>query len=219
MNPLFREYLFWGMAALLLLIPFVMIALMPPSRVRELLLRCFIGIALISVGVVCALAAMAPHALPHSYSLGAYTFYVLAAALILIPSVLLFFMPQSRLRDTLLNGLLWLVGAVALVLGIIGAVLPVVPTTPFILVTAACWGRASPRFHRWLHRHRYFGPMVRNWEERRAIPRRAKYLAWTMMSISSIAMIVRFPERWYVGAVIGAVCLCVGLWMAKLPDA
>lgn len=219
MNPLYREWLFWGMSALLLLIPFVLIVMMPPSRVRELLLRCFAGIVLIALGTVAAMVAFAPQALPSAYSLGASAFWILAAALVLIPAVLIFLMPPSPLRRSLINGLLWLVGAVALVLGLIGAVLPVMPTTPFILLTAACWGRASPRFHRWLHRHRYFGPMVRNWEERRAIPRRAKYLAWTMMSISSIGLLLRFPERWYVGVAVAAVCLSVGLWMAKLPDA
>ncbi|MDO4433379.1 MAG: YbaN family protein [Alysiella sp.] len=128
-------------------------------------------------------------------------------------------MPQSKLRSIFINGVLWLIGAISLILGIMGAVLPVLPTTPFILLTAACWGRASPRFHRWLHQHKFFGPMVRDWEERRAIPKRGKYLAWSMMALSSIGLIVKFPERWYVGVGTGIVCLCVGLWMARLPNA
>lgn len=124
-----------------------------------------------------------------------------------------------KLRAQMVNALLWTAGAIALILGIIGIVMPVMPTTPFILITAACWGRASPRFHAWLHRHRYFGPMVRDWEERRAIPKRAKYLAWSMMSLSCIGLLLKFPERWYVGVSTSIICLCVALWMARLPDA
>ena len=130
--------------------------------------------------------------------------------------------PESWSRHNLrllTNWLLWFFGAVFLLLGIIGAFLPVMPTTPFVLVTAACWGRASPRFHRWLHQHRFFGPMVQNWEQRRAVPRRAKYLAWPMMTLSCSWLFFQFPQRWYVGAGTSAVCLCVALWMARLPDA
>lgn len=139
--------------------------------------------------------------------------------LFILPFTMAIVMPRSRLRRIVVNLLLWLCGTVSLILGIIGIFLPVLPTVPFILLTAACWARASPRFHTWLHRHHYFGPMVRNWEERRAISRRSKLLAWSMMTLSCAMLFYRLPEQWWIGATVSAICFSVGLWMSRLPDA
>lgn len=136
-----------------------------------------------------------------------------------IPLAIVLALPKSRLRAKLLNALLWVAGTIAFILGFIGIFLPLLPTTPFMILAATCWGRASPRFYRWLHQHRYFGPMVQNWEERRAVPRRAKYLAWSMMSMSCIWLFIQFPQRWYVATITSCICLGVGLWMKSLPDA
>jgi uncharacterized membrane protein YbaN (DUF454 family) len=62
-------------------------------------------------------------------------------------------------------------------LGVAGAFLPILPTTPFIILAAACFARSSPRLEAWLLSHRVFGPMLRDWRERGAIPRRAKSAA------------------------------------------
>lgn len=77
--------------------------------------------------------------------------------------------------------LLWLAGSVSLALGLIGVVLPGLPTTPFVLLAAACYARASPRLHGWLIHHRYLGPMVRDWEQHRSLTRRTKTIAITSM--------------------------------------
>ncbi|MCS4534509.1 YbaN family protein [Neisseria montereyensis] len=119
----------------------------------------------------------------------------------------------------ILRSIFWLFGAMALLLGIIGIFLPVLPTTPFVILAAACWARASPRFHRWLHQHRFFGPMVQNWEERRAVSRKAKYFAFSMMALSCAWMFYRFPERWWVAAITSVCCFSVAVWMWRLPDA
>ncbi len=83
------------------------------------------------------------------------------------------------MRKLAYNTLGWAV----LILGIIGVVLPGLPTTPFLLVAAFAFSRGSPRMRAWLIDHARFGPMIADWEERGAISRRAKVLAVTLMAV------------------------------------
>lgn len=70
-----------------------------------------------------------------------------------------------------------LIGSVSLVLGVAGIFLPLLPTTPFLLLAAAMFFRSSPRAYRWLLGHRYLGPYIRSFREDRSIPLRAKIVA------------------------------------------
>jgi uncharacterized membrane protein YbaN (DUF454 family) len=79
--------------------------------------------------------------------------------------------------------LLWIAGSISLALGIIGIVLPGLPTTPFILLAAACYAKASPRLHLWLLNHRWFGPMLRDWESDHSLTRRTKTIAVLSMLV------------------------------------
>lgn len=67
-------------------------------------------------------------------------------------------------------------GVLCVTLGSIGIVLPGIPTTPFLLLAAACFARSSPRFHKKLLDNKVFGPVIRDWEENRTIPRKAKII-------------------------------------------
>lgn len=67
--------------------------------------------------------------------------------------------------------------------GIIGAFLPILPTTVFLLLATACFARSSPRLHGWLVNHPRFGPPIRNWQEHGAISRAAKRLAIGTMGV------------------------------------
>ena len=80
-------------------------------------------------------------------------------------------------RSRVVRVLLWIAGSVSLALGVIGVVLPGLPTTPFVLLAAACYARASPRLHQWLLNHRWMGPMLRDWEHDRSLTRRTKTIA------------------------------------------
>lgn len=74
-------------------------------------------------------------------------------------------------------------GWAALVSGLIGVVLPGLPTTPFLLVAAFAFSRGSPKMRAWLINHARFGPMIADWEKRGAISRRAKTLAVGFMAL------------------------------------
>lgn len=82
-----------------------------------------------------------------------------------------------------LRWLLWLVGTIALGLGLVGVVLPGLPTTPFILLAAACYARASPQLHQRMRDNAWIGPMLRGWEHHRSLSRRVKTIALTMMVV------------------------------------
>lgn len=83
----------------------------------------------------------------------------------------------GRLRRSLLV----VAGVISLGLAVAGAILPGLPTTPFVLLAAACFAKSSPRLHAWLLANRWLGPMVRDWEAHRSLPLKVKWLATAMM--------------------------------------
>lgn len=110
----------------------------------------------------------------------------------------------------------WLLcGLLCLLTGLVGIVLPLLPTTPFVLLAAFCFSRGSARCEQWLLTHPHFGPMVRDWRANRALPLRAKQLATVMMTVSSIASWWWLPSP--VGWIPGVCCSGVAIWLWRLP--
>ena len=103
-----------------------------------------------------------------------------------------------------------------LAIGMVGIVVPVLPTTPFILLSAFAADRGSPRLHAWLVRHRVFGPAIRDWRSARSIARRAKLLAVTVMAISVVVMAVSVSPL--VAVPTGAFIACVAVWIWTRPE-
>jgi uncharacterized membrane protein YbaN (DUF454 family) len=73
------------------------------------------------------------------------------------------------------------VGMLALALGAVGVILPVLPTTPFVILAAFAFGKSSPTLHAWLENNATFGPLIADWREHGAIAPRIKMLACSMM--------------------------------------
>lgn len=120
-------------------------------------------------------------------------------------------------RSRLVRGLLWLAGSVSLVLGLIGVVLPGLPTTPFVLLAAACYAQASPRLHAWLLNHRLTGPMLRDWEANRSLTRRTKLVAVVSMLVMVSFSIWSFQHRPVAQAVL-VVLGAIGAWVVlRIP--
>ena len=85
-----------------------------------------------------------------------------------------------------------LIGGIAVVLAILGVFLPLLPTTPFLLLASACFARGSTRLHSWLVNNRLFGQYLRNYEQGRGIPLRGKVVAlamlWASLGYSAFAV-------------------------------
>lgn len=93
------------------------------------------------------------------------------------------------------RALLVAAGLSALLLGLIGIVVPGLPTTPFVLLSAACLARSSPRLHHKLITHPYLGPMVRDWEAHRSLPLKVKWFSTTLMGLMVLLSASRFSGR------------------------
>lgn len=120
-------------------------------------------------------------------------------------------------RSRLVRVLLWIAGSVALVLGVIGIALPGLPTTPFILLAAACYARASPRLHQWLLNHRWLGPPLRDWERHRSLTRRTKTVAVASMLVMVAVSVWSFRENLVVQLVLLAAG-SIGAWVVlRIP--
>jgi uncharacterized membrane protein YbaN (DUF454 family) len=114
--------------------------------------------------------------------------------------------------------LYWTLGTLFVALGAIGAVLPVMPTTPFLLVAAACYARASPRFYHALLGHRHFGPLIREWRRHHSIPWRVKLWAIALMSITLTTSIVFFVPNPWVKAGLAAMGVGLAVWLYRIPS-
>ncbi len=98
----------------------------------------------------------------------------------------------------LLKKLLLVIGVLSVGLAAAGIILPILPTTPFLLLAAACFFRSSDKLYQWLIKHKWFGHYIESWRQHKAIPRHGKVvillllwstLAYSIISVTSILVI------------------------------
>ena len=113
---------------------------------------------------------------------------------------------------------------ICLVLGAIGMVLPILPTTPFLLASAACFFKSSPRMYNWVLKNKWFGEYIRNYREGRGIPMKTKITAltvlWITIVFSSFFLLNRFLPPQLVlpmQLIMLAVAIGVSIHILKLP--
>ncbi len=108
-------------------------------------------------------------------------------------------------------------GFICVGLAIIGILLPIMPTVPFLLLAAACFDKSSPRFHHALVSHVHFGPLIRDFYAGKGIPRRAKLISLTMIWGSCVISLFIVPFLW-VKLTLVAIFTAVTVYLVKLKN-
>jgi uncharacterized membrane protein YbaN (DUF454 family) len=117
-------------------------------------------------------------------------------------------------KSAWLRYLLLGIGCASVCLGVIGVFLPIMPTTPFLLLAAACFARSSPRFHAWLLSHPQLGPLLKSYLNGEGIPLKAKVLSIGSMWVSIAVSCWFVPWPW-VRVLLVAVALAVTVYIAR----
>ncbi|MFP1908542.1 DUF454 family protein [Lonsdalea quercina] len=110
-------------------------------------------------------------------------------------------------------------GWIAVVLATLGVVLPLLPTTPFLLLAAWCFARSSPRFHHWLLHRSWFGGYLRHWQQHRALPPGVKVKALVVIVTTFALSIWMVNIPWVRGLLLGVMaCLLIFMWRLPVVD-
>ena len=102
-------------------------------------------------------------------------------------------------------------------LGVLGIVLPLMPTTVFLLLAAACFARSSPRMYDWLLHHPSLGPLIRGWREHRRIPARAKRLAIALIVVTFSVSIYWVSDNAWGRLALVAIATVLVMFIARIP--
>ncbi len=123
----------------------------------------------------------------------------------------------NHVKSDLLRGILVCCGWGAVVAGVIGIFLPLVPTIPFLLLAAACFARSSVRFHTWLVEHDQLGPLLKDYLTSGGIPLRAKKIAIGMIWISFPLSALLFVPLLWGKIVLLVIAAAITLYLLRLP--
>jgi len=117
----------------------------------------------------------------------------------------------------MLRAILIALGFVAVALAVIGIFVPILPTTPFLLLAAFFFGRSSPRFYTWLHTNRWFGAYLSNYRAGRGLPLREKVLTIVALWVAILLSATFALSSWWPRGALLLIALAVTVHLLKIP--
>jgi len=124
---------------------------------------------------------------------------------------------ETKASQKLVRAFFFVAGTVSLILGAVGIVLPVLPTTPFLLLALACYLRSSERMTHWMLNNKYFGKYIRNYKEGKGIPLKTKLFALTILWATIVFSAFFIIPILTVQIILFAVAAAVTIHLARLP--
>lgn len=124
--------------------------------------------------------------------------------------------PDAASRSRVIRAACAVIGTVALGIGVVGIVVPVLPTTPFLLLAAACYARASERMYTWLIGQRALGPIVTEWRATRSLPPGVKARALVVVLITFTVSIV-LVEELLIRAALAVTATVLTVFLVRIP--
>ncbi len=124
---------------------------------------------------------------------------------------------RKRALSTLLRTLLVILGTISVGLGVVGIFVPVLPTTPFLLLGAACYARSSQRFYDWLLNCRHLGQYIRNYREGKGIPLLTKVIVLSLLWITIVYSALFVIDALILRIILLFIAVAVSVHVLKLP--
>lgn len=125
---------------------------------------------------------------------------------------------KKTLGRSIAMRMIWtILGFAALAIGAIGVILPILPTTPFVILAAFFFAKGSPALQAWLEAHHVFGPMIEDWRQRGAIARKYKILALSMMA-AALGASIFFGLATHILVIQGVCIALAGAFILSRPD-
>jgi len=116
---------------------------------------------------------------------------------------------QDFVQNLLIRKLLIIAGTFFVVIGIIGIFLPILPTTPFLLLAAWCYARSSEKFYNWLINNKWFGMYIKNYREGRGVPIKVKVLSISFLWLTIIFSVVFIVNNFYIRIILIGIAIGV----------
>ena len=123
----------------------------------------------------------------------------------------------QKYSNKYVRGLLIILGTISVLLGLIGIILPLLPTTPFLLLGAAIYAKSSDKFYNWLIENRLFGSYIKNYREGKGIPLRVKVFAISFLWITILITAIFFVPVLVIKILLIVIAIAVTTHISALP--